>query len=91
MKKKSGRYVKRDSNTGKFLDVKGDGRTVTANFKGVRVTAASTRLAKTKAREFFRYNSNVGFLLENDRNESDSAASITSKSQINLEKKYKDI
>lgn len=90
-KSKPGKYVKRDSSTGKFVVAKNDGRTVTAKFKGVSVTAPSARVARTKARGVVRYNSNVGFFLENDRNESDSAISITSKTQSSLEDKYRNI
>ncbi|GAB2197375.1 hypothetical protein [Sessilibacter sp. MAH4] len=88
---KSGRYVKRDSTTGKFIVKSDHGRSYTAIHKGVSASDHSTRKAKTTVKETIRYNSNVGFIVKNDRVESKSAASVSSKSQSHLENKYKNI
>jgi len=87
-KTKSGKYVKRDSKSGKIIVKNQSGKRVTATTGGVSVTSSSTRRAKTSAKKVATYNNNLGSFVKNDRSESDSAISIRSKTQSELEKKY---
>ncbi len=86
-----GKYSNRDSATGKFVVKSDHGRSYTAIHNGVSASDHSTRKAKTAVKEAIRYNSNVNFIVKNDRVESKSAASVSSKSQSHLENKYKNI
>lgn len=54
-------------------------------------SALSINQSKSLKERALRYDNNLKFILENDRNESESAIFINSKSQSNIENKYKDI
>lgn len=90
-KEKSGKYIKRDSSTGRFFVTNVKNNSVTVKGRGVVVTSSSTRKAKTSAKGLVQYNKNVGLMLRNDRRESEMAESVSSKSQSSIENKYKNI
>lgn len=90
-KDKSGKYTKRDVRTGHFIVKDNENNSVSVKGHGVIVSASSTRIAKGLAKGMVQYNKNVGFILSNDRRESEMASSVSSKSQSSIAIKYKDI
>jgi hypothetical protein len=90
-KEKSGKYIKRDASTGRFVVTKAKNNSVTVKGDCVIITSSGARVAKTSAKGLIRYNKNVGLMLRNDRRESEMAESVSSKSQSSIEKKYQNI
>ena len=90
-KEKSGKYIKRDSSTGRFVVTKAKNNSVTVKGGCVIITSSSARKAKATAKGLVRYNKNVGLMLRNDRKESEMTESVSSKSQSSIEKKYQNI
>lgn len=90
-KDKFGKYIKRSSSTGHFVVRENENKSVLVKGRGVMVTASSTRIAKDLAKGVVQYNKNVGFMLSNDRRESEMASSVRSKSSSSIATKYKDI
>lgn len=90
-KKNRVNYVQRDASTGKLAVDFTDRKKINARSYDVQRPGISIRRARTLAKNNLTYNSNVGFIVENDRKESESAALVRNKSRSTLENKYMNI